>query len=148
MQEKILQESQERFADHQDGKIAKNVAKTGANLRKFKESDLVITVRKMGSKLDYRWQGPHRVIGKLFANVYEIEDLRTKKKVNRDVTSLRSFICPEGVNPLEIAAQDEGEYVVRSIAGRRLKEKNNNKTHWYFSLSLKMELKTGFLTWR
>jgi hypothetical protein len=73
------------------------------------------------------------VIKKVFANVYEIEDLRTKKKVCRDVSSLRSFVCPEGVDPLVVAGQDEGEYVVRSIEGRRLEgKKKNNKTHWYF----------------
>jgi hypothetical protein len=55
------------------------------------------------------------VIKKLFANVYEIEDLRTKKKVWRDVSSL-SFL--EGVDPLVVAGQDEGEY--RSIEGHRL----------------------------
>jgi hypothetical protein len=39
-------------------------------------------------KLDSKWKGPFRVIKKVFANVYEIEDLRTKKKVWRDDSSL------------------------------------------------------------
>jgi hypothetical protein len=83
--------------------------------------------------LDYQWRGPFKVIKKLFANVYELEDLRTKKILNRDVSSLRAFHCPDGVDPLTIAAQDEGEYVVQSIQGHRLEgSKKKNKTHWYF----------------
>lgn len=45
---------------------------------------MVITVRDVGSKLDYKWKGLYRV-KKLFANVYELEDLRTKKRIGRDV---------------------------------------------------------------
>jgi hypothetical protein len=65
---------------------------------------------------------------------------RTKKKVCRDGSSLRAFICPEGVDPLAVAAQDEGEYVVREIVGHRLEGKNKkNKTHWYFLVKFEDE---------
>jgi hypothetical protein len=103
----------------------------------------------VGTKLDYKWKGPYRVVKKLFANVYELEDLRIKKKVCRDGSSLRAFICPEGVDPLAVAAQDEGEYVVREIVGHRLEGKNKkNKTHWYFLVKFEDETEEWFLTWR
>ena len=137
MQEEILKSSQETFADQMDRRVMKRQENTGPSVRMFKENELVITVREVGSKLDYKWKGPFKVIKKLFANVYEIEDLRTKKRICRDVSSLRSFICPEGVDPLVVAGQDEGEYVVRAIEGRRLEgKKKNNKTHWYFLVQL------------
>ena len=48
---------------------------------------------------------------------------------------MRSFQCPEGVDPLAVAGQDEGEYVVEAIVGRRLEGKRKkNKTHWYFQV--------------
>jgi hypothetical protein len=118
----------------------KKQQKKGAATKKFAEGDLVITVRDVGTKLDYKWKGPYRVVKKLFANVYELEDLRTKKKVCRDGSSLRAFICPEGVDPLAVVAQDEGEYVVREIVGHRLEGKNKkNKTHWYFLVKFEDE---------
>jgi hypothetical protein len=76
MQEEILKSSQESFANHVDQKIAKKQKKNGTNVKKFDENDLVIPVREVGSKLDYKWKGPFRVIKKVFANVYGIEDLR------------------------------------------------------------------------
>ena len=39
-------------------------------------------------------------------------------------SSLRAYICPEGVDPLAVAAQDEGKYVVREVVGHRLEGKN------------------------
>jgi acetone carboxylase gamma subunit len=116
MQEGILNTSQENVAEYLDRRIMKKQQKKGAATKKFAEGDLVITVGDVG-KLDYKWKGPYRV----FANVYELEDLRTKKKISdRDGFSLRAFICPEGVEPLAVAAQDEGEPVVREIVGHGL----------------------------
>ena len=133
MQQKILEVSQERHADVLENRISKRQSKKGADLKKFNEGDLVVTVREVGSKLDLKWKGPYRVVKKMFANVYELEDLRTKKKVYRDVSSLRSFKCTEGVDPLSVAGSDEGEYVVHSILGHRLEgNKKKNKTHYYF----------------
>ena len=82
MQETILKTSQEKVASHLDWKISKNKKKSKAGLKFFYENDLVITVRDMGSKLDFKWKGPYRVVKKLFANTYEIEDLRTHKKIH------------------------------------------------------------------
>ncbi len=62
MQEEILKSSQESFANHVDQRIAKKQKKNGTNVKKFDENDLVITVREVGSKLDYKWKGPFRVI--------------------------------------------------------------------------------------
>ncbi len=140
MQEKVLQVSQEKQADYLDGKVLKKQKKVGTHVRQFNEGDLVIIIREVGSKLDYKWKGPYRVVKKSFANVYEIEDLRTKKKLCRDVSSLRSFVCPQGVDPLTIAGQDEGENIVRSISGHRLEgKKKKNKTHWYFVVKFEDE---------
>ncbi len=44
-------------------------------------------------------------------------------------------MCPEGTDPVAVAGQDEGEYVVKEIVGRRLEgNKKTNKTHWYFKV--------------
>jgi hypothetical protein len=52
----------------------KKQQKKCAATKKFAEGDLVITVRDVGTKLDYKWKGPYRVVKKLFANVYELEN--------------------------------------------------------------------------
>jgi hypothetical protein len=74
MQEEILNTSQENVAEHLDRRIMKKQQKKGAATKKFAEGDLVITVRDVGTKLDYKWEGPYRVVKKLFANVYELEN--------------------------------------------------------------------------
>jgi hypothetical protein len=50
-------------------------------LMRLNSMELVITVRDVGSKLDFKWKGIFKVVKRLFAHVYELEDLRTKKKV-------------------------------------------------------------------
>ncbi len=66
----------------------------------------------------------------MFVNVYELDDLQTKKILNQNVLWLRGFHCPEGVDLLTVAAQDEGTYVVQSIQGHRLEgNKKKNKIH-------------------
>lgn len=138
MQEQVLKVAEEKVSQHFDVKIAKKKEKKGVNLRSFVAGDLVVTLRDDRSKLDYKWRGPYRVLKKAFANVYEIEDLRTQKKLFRDVSVLRSFTCADGVDPMSVAGQDEGEYVVESIIGHRLEgNKKQNKTHWYYKVKFK-----------
>jgi hypothetical protein len=113
VQERILNDSQE-------DRMGKKLKKSGSHVKIFNAGELVITVRDVGSKVE----GPFKIVRKLFATVHELEDLRTRKKVCRDGSSECAFVCPEGgregVDPLAVAAQDEGEYVVREIVGHRL----------------------------
>jgi hypothetical protein len=91
VQERILNDSQEKFADYLEDRIGKKLKKSGSHVKMFNVGELVITVRDVGSKVE----GPFKIVRKLFATVYELEDLRTRKKVCRDGSSECAFVCPE-----------------------------------------------------
>jgi hypothetical protein len=67
------------------------------------------------NKLLARHKGPYQVIGKR-QSIYIIEDLVKGKQIKTHVHNLRPFIfSPTQVNPLDVAQQNEQEFVVDKI---------------------------------
>jgi hypothetical protein len=132
-QELAISAAQKNTASVHDTRVSKSSSKSTEPVKSFKEDDLVVAFRHGGSKLDLKWKGPFKVVRKIHANIYECLDLRTKKVVQFDVSSLRKFVCPPGVDPVSVAGIDEGEYIVDSILQHRLQGTNKkSKTHYYF----------------
>jgi hypothetical protein len=132
-QELAISAAQKNTASVHDTRVSKSSSKSTEPVKGFKEDDLVVAFRHGGSKLDLKWKGPFKVVRKIHANIYECLDLRTKKVVQFDVSSLRKFVCPPGVDPVSVAGIDEGEYIVDSILQHRLQGTNKkSKTHYYF----------------
>mmetsp|Transcript_7130 Transcript_7130/g.7480 ORF Transcript_7130/g.7480 Transcript_7130/m.7480 type:complete len:1037 (-) Transcript_7130:831-3941(-) len=132
-QTKLLKAAQGNLAKVLDTRISKKRDKVNGDLKVFHAGDLVLTTRRQGSKLDMKWQGPFKIIKKKFGNTYECEDLRTKKMKYFYISVMRSFSCPDGVDPIEVAGIDEDEFKVRAVVDHRLEGSNKkNKTHYYF----------------
>ncbi len=71
------------------------------------------------NKLLARHKRPYQVIGKR-QSIYIIEDLVKGKQIKAHVHNLRPFIfSPTQVNPLDVAQQNEQEFVVDGILAHR-----------------------------
>jgi hypothetical protein len=133
VQEELVSVAQLRLAKVRDKRVTVEDKVMEKGFKEFKVGDLVIAPKTGGSKLDFRWKGPFRVAEKLGSTRYGCSDLRTGELHQFDVSSLRLFECPDDVDPLEVAAMDEGEYVVDCILNHRLEgTKKKNRTHYYF----------------
>ena len=71
------------------------------------------------NKLLSRHKGTYQVIGKR-QSIYIIKDLVKSKQIKTHVYNLRPFIFnPTQVNPLDVAQQNEQEFVVDGILAHR-----------------------------
>jgi hypothetical protein len=132
MQDNIVAASQRHMATVLDKRV-EAAQLEDREKKEFKEGELVLSFRHGGSKLDMKWCGPFRVVNKANANIYNCLNLRTKKMVQLDVSSLKLFKCPPHVDPVAVAGMDEGEYLVEAIVAHRLEgTKKKNRTHYYF----------------
>jgi len=142
IQSKIKQQAQINLGTTLDNRINKKSKGNNIMENKFKANELVVVINHNKSKLDFKWKGPFKVIKKLFGNVYEVEDLRNKKKLRFNSVDLKRFNCPSNIDPINIAARDESEYVVKEILDHKLEGKNKkNKTHYYFLVEFEDESK-------
>ncbi len=131
-QKSAIEASQLNVARVGDLRAAKR-DKLEVPVKVFKAGDLVLTGRHGGSKLDFKWKGPFRVLESLESNIYRCVDLRNGKVLEFDVSSLRLFKCPAGVDPISIAGMDESEFRVDAVLKHKLEGLNRkNKTHYYF----------------
>ena len=72
-----------------------------------------------GNKLLPRHRGPYQVRGRK-QSIYFIEDLVLGKQIRTHVHNLRPFLFnPNQVNPVEVAQQNEQEFMVRYIIAHR-----------------------------
>ena len=72
-----------------------------------------------GNKLLPRHRGPYQVRGRK-QSIYFIEDLFLGKQIKTHVHNLRPFLFnPNRVNPIELAQQNEQEFLVRDIIAHR-----------------------------
>jgi len=72
-----------------------------------------------GNKLLPRHRGPYQVRGRK-QSIYFIEDLVLDKQIRTHVHNLRPFLFnPNEVNPIEVAQQNEQEFLVRDIIAHR-----------------------------
>ena len=72
-----------------------------------------------GNKLLPRHRGPYQVRGRK-QSIYFIEDLVLGKQIKTHVHNLRPFLfSPDQVNPVEVAQQNEQEFMVRDIIAHR-----------------------------
>ena len=71
------------------------------------------------NKLLPRHKGPYQVVGRQ-ESIYTIEDLVRGKQIKTHVHNLRAFIFnPTQVNPLNVAQQNEQEFLVDEIIAHR-----------------------------
>ncbi len=66
----------------------------------------MVAFRHGGLKFDLKWKDPFKVVRKVHANIYKCLDLRTKKMVQFDVSSLSKFVCLPGVTRVSVAGMD------------------------------------------
>jgi len=91
---------------------------------KFVENDAEITDYPInsncrGNKLLPRHRGPYQVRGRK-QSIYFIENLVLGKQIRTHVHNLRPFLFnPNQVNPIEVAQQNEQEFMVRDIIVHR-----------------------------
>jgi hypothetical protein len=72
-----------------------------------------------GNKLLPKHRGPYQVRG-WKQSIYFIEDLVLGKQIRTHVHKLRPFLFnPHRVNPIEVAQQNEQEFMVRDIIAHR-----------------------------
>jgi hypothetical protein len=72
-----------------------------------------------GNKLLPRHTGPYQVRGRK-QSIYFIEDLVLGKQIKTHVHNLRPFLFSPGqVNPIDVAQQNEQEFMVRDIIAHR-----------------------------
>jgi len=72
-----------------------------------------------GNKLLPRHRGPYQVRGRK-QSIYFIEDLVLGKQIKTHVHNLRPFIfSPNRIDPIELAQQNEQEFMVRDIIAHR-----------------------------
>ena len=72
------------------------------------------------NKLLSKHRGPYQVKGRK-QSIYFIEDLVLGKQIKTHVHNLRPFLFNPGqVNPIEVARQNEQEFMVRDIIAHRL----------------------------
>ena len=72
-----------------------------------------------GNKLLPKHRGPYQVRGRK-QSIYIIEDLVLGKQIKTHVHNLRPFLfSPNQVNPVEVAQQNEQEFMVRDIIAHR-----------------------------
>ena len=72
-----------------------------------------------GNKLLPRHRGPYQVRGRK-QSIFFIEDLVLGKQIKTHVHNLRPFLFSHGqVNPIEVAQQNEHEFMVRDIIAHR-----------------------------
>ena len=71
------------------------------------------------NKLLPKHRGPYQVKGRK-QSIYFIEDLVLGKQIKTHVHNLRPFLFnPQQVNPIEVAQQNEQEFMVRDIIAHR-----------------------------
>ena len=72
-----------------------------------------------GSKLLPKHRGPYQVRGRK-QSIYFIEDLVLGKQTRTHVHNLRPFLFnPNRINPIEVAQQNEQEFMVRVVIAHR-----------------------------
>ena len=80
----------------------------------------IINFPVRGNKLLPRHRGPYQVRGRK-QSIYFIEDLVLGKQIKTHVHNLRPFpFSPDQVNPVEVAQQNEQEFMVRDIIAHRV----------------------------
>lgn len=92
------------------------------------------------SKLAARWAGPYRVKARK-ANVAELEDLTGGPGKTVDVSRLKLFVVPEGLDVQALAAADLGEAQVNAILGHRGTARK--RSH----LEFQVQWSDGDITW-
>jgi hypothetical protein len=75
---------------------------------------------KPKTRLHSRRIGPFRVLSRVRDNTYRLENLVSKKEFVVNIKRMHQFhFDPARVNPQEVAARDEEEFVVESVLGHR-----------------------------
>ena len=108
------QENQHRSDQH-------HLVENDAEITEYPINSYVLYTPPMGrsNKLLPKHRGPYQVIGHE-QSVYIIEDLIRGKKIKTHIHNLRPFIFdPPRVNPIDVAQQNEQEFVVEEIIGHR-----------------------------
>ena len=108
------QENQHRSDQH-------HLVENDAEITEYPINSYVLYTPPMGrsNKLLPKHRGPYQVIGHE-QSIYIIEDLIRGKTIKTHIHNLRPFVFdPHRVNPVDVAQQNEQEFVVDEIIGHR-----------------------------
>ena len=107
--------------EHQLQTDQHKVVENDPDVTDYPVNSYVLYTPPMGrsNKLLARHKGPYQVIGKR-QFIYIIEDLVKGKQIKTHVHNLRPFVLsPTQVNPIDVAQQNEQEFVVDGILAHR-----------------------------
>ena len=116
-QHTILVAAQEHQLQSDQHKVVEN----GSDITDYPVNSYVLYTPSMSrsNKLLPKHKGPYQDIGRQ-QSIYTIEDLVRGKQIKTHVHNLRAFIFnPSQVNPLDIAQQNEQEFLVNEIIAHR-----------------------------
>jgi hypothetical protein len=107
--------------EHQLQSDQHKVVENDPDITDYPVNSYVLYTPPMGrsNKLLPRHKGPYQVIGRK-QSIYIIEDLIRGKQIKTHVHNLRAFLYnPTQINPLDIAQQNEQEFIVEEIIAHR-----------------------------
>ena len=107
--------------EHQLQSDQHKVVENDPDITDYPVNSYVLYTPPMGrsNKLLPRHKGPYQVIGRK-QSIYIIEDLIRGKQIKTHVHNLRAFLYnPTQINPLDIAQQNEQEFIVEEIVAHR-----------------------------
>ena len=113
-----------RSKEFQDEVVNKRLADSPKDLTSYDVGDYVLVAypSRPPTKLAPRWRGPMCVVEVLGKSAYRCQDLCTLKVVELHVSRLKSYNMKATDAPAEIAAADQGEWLVESVLDHRLAE--------------------------
>ena len=105
---------------HQDGVIKQYLANSPPEPTEFESGDYVLVSypTRPPSKLHGKWRGPYAVVEKT-NNQYKCQDLCSNRVLEFDVTRLKKWTTDVSVDNMQVAASDDGKYLVEAIIDHR-----------------------------